>query len=128
MKNRFTLAALALAVLAGTASYAKAQDYDRDDYRYQRGYQYDRYDHGRENFRRGMNVAREVGYRDGAETARGDMWHRKPYNPNPRGRYDDADHGYRSEFGDRHEYREHYTEAYREGYMSAFRNGRYGNW
>ena len=36
------------------------------------------------------------------------------------GRYDDADHGYRSEFGDKHEYREHYTDAYREGYQRNY--------
>ena len=140
MKNKFRLAALALAIVAGCRSYAAAQDYrydDRDDDRYynrdDRYYDrddryYDRYDrdgYRYESFRRGMHVAREVGFRDGAEVARDDMWSGKPFNPNPRGRFDDADHGYRHEFGNKHEYREHYSEAYRQGYMSTFRGNRY---
>ena len=143
MKNQLRLAALAFAVVAGSAGYAAAQDYrydDRDDNRYDQrdnsryvdrddnryydrddnryydrdGYRYDR-------FRRGMHVAREVGFRDGAQVAREDMWRGKRFNPNPRGRYDDADHGYRHQFGNKREYRERYSEAYREGYMNTFR-------
>jgi hypothetical protein len=129
MKSKFTMAALALTVLAGTAGYAAAQDYryyDRDDNRYYDRYDnrdYDRYD-GRYS-RRGIHVAREIGFRDGAAVAREDMWRGKPFNPNPRGRYDDADHGYRHEFGNRHEYREHYSAAYRAGYQNTFRGGYY---
>jgi hypothetical protein len=135
MKNKLRLTALALAVVAGTAGYAAAQDYrydDRDDNRYynrddNRYYDrddnryYDRDGYRYENFRRGLRVAREIGFRDGAQVAREDMWRGKRFNPNPRGRYDDADHGYRHQFGNKHEYREHYTQAYREGYMSTFR-------
>jgi len=126
MKNKLTTAALALTVLAGTAGYAAAQDYryyDRDDQRYydRDGYRY--YD--RDDFRGGFHVARDFGFRDGAAVAREDMWRGKPFNPNPRGPYDDADHGYRREFGSKHEYREHYTQAYREGYQSAFRGWGY---
>lgn len=109
-------AALALAVLAGSVGVASAQDYryyDRDGDRYERGY--------RGDFREGMHAAREIGFQDGSQVAREDMWRGKPFNPNPRGRYDDADHGYRREYGDRHEYREHYSEAYREGYQNTFR-------
>ena len=126
MKSKFTMAALTLAVLAGTVGYAAAQDYrydrdgdryyDRDDNRY-----YDRDD----RFRDGFHVAREFGFRDGAAVAREDMWRGKSFNPNPRGRYDDADHGYRSEFGNKHEYRERYSEAYRAGYQSTFRGRGY---
>ena len=147
MNNKLRLAALALAVVAGTAGYAAAQDYryddrddnpyynrddsryyDRDDSRYydrddNRYYDRDSYRHG--NFRRGMRVARQIGFRDGSQVAREDMWRGKPFNPNPRGRYDDADHGYRRQFGNRHEYREHYSEAYREGYQSTFRGNEY---
>jgi len=119
-------------VLAGTAGIAAAQDgryYDNDDYRYQ-NYSYDRddnrYDYERHNFRYGMHEAREFGARDGASVARQDLWSRKPFNPNPRGRFDDADHGYRREFGSLHEYRERYTEAYRAAYQRCFRrNDRY---
>lgn len=116
MRHILRTAALGLAVLAGTAGFAAAQDwrYDSDDY-----YRYDR-DGYRDNFRRGMHFAREIGYQDGAQVAREDTWRGKRFNPNPRGRYAWADHGYRDEFGSRYEYREHYAEAYREGYRNAF--------
>ncbi len=109
MKSKFTMAALTLAVLAGTVGYAAAQDYryDRDEDRY-----YDRDDNRYHD--------RDDRFRNGFHVARG-----KSFNPNPRGRYDDADHGYRSEFGNKHEYRERYSEAYREGYQSTFRGSGY---
>lgn len=119
MKSKLALAALALAVVTGASGLASAQDgryYDRDDYRY-----YDRDD----SFRYGLKVARDVGFNDGAQVAREDMWRGKPFNPNPRGRYDDADHGYRSQFGDKHEYREAYSAAYRNGYFSVRGRGYY---
>ena len=94
--------------------------YDRDDYRYN-----DRDGYGYDSYRRGLNLARDFGFRDGPQVAREDMWNRKPFNLNPRGRYDDADHGYRRQFGNKHEYREHYSEAYRDGYMSTFRGRGY---
>ncbi|MBV9180576.1 MAG: hypothetical protein JO356_04635 [Acidobacteria bacterium] len=124
MKSKLRRALLACAIFAGLLGYAAAEDhsyYDRDDYRYDHdGYRYDRDDYGAD-FRHGMHVARDIGFRDGAEIAREDMWRGKPFNPRPRGRYDDADHGYRPQFGSIHEYREHYADAYREGYSSAFR-------
>ena len=116
-KNKLALAALALAVVTGGSGLAAAQDgryNDRGDYRYQNGY-HDRDD----SFRRGLDVARDFGFRDGAQVAREDMWKGKPFQPNPRGPYDNADHGYRSQFGDRHEYREAYSAAYRDGYFSV---------
>ena len=142
MKNRLALAALVLGMAAGSAGIASAQDYrypdrdgrydNRDDSRYDNrdgdrdNRYYDRGGDRDDYFRRGLEVARNTGFHDGAEVAREDMWRNKPFNPNPRGRYDDADHGYRSQFGDKHEYREHYSEAYRDGYASAFRqNGNY---
>ena len=133
MNKKLRMAALLVSVVAGTVGFAAAQDsryydrdgyYDRDDYRSNNGY-YGQDGYRNDNFRRGMQVARDFGYRDGAQVAREDMWHRKPFNPRPRGRYDDADHGYRSEFGNKHEYRERYSEAYREAYMRTFRNGGY---
>jgi hypothetical protein len=127
MRNKLALAALALAVVTGASGLAAAQDgrygdrddnrySDRDDYRYS-----DRDGYRNDNFRRGLKVAREVGYRDGTQVAREDMWKNKPFNPNPRGRYDNADHGYRGQFGNRREYREHYSEAYRDAYANTFR-------
>ena len=143
MRTSFKTLAMIATVLAGTAGIAAAQDghyndgcysdrddyrydnrtYDNDDYRYQNRYD-NRYD-GRDNFRQGMQEAREEGFRDGSAVAREDMWRGKPFNPNPRGRYDDADHGYRSEFGNKHEYREHYIDAYREGYQRNYSGRNY---
>ena len=124
MKYKLALAALALAVVTGASGFAAAQDGrygDRDDYRYNDNRYYDRDD----NYRRGFDVARDFGFRDGAQVAREDMWNRKRFNPNPRGRFDDADHGYRREFGDEHEYREQYSAAYRQGYRNTFRERGY---
>jgi hypothetical protein len=147
MRTSFKTLAVIATVLAGTAGIAAAQDgryYDRDDDRYQnRPYDNDDYryenrdydrddnryedrDYGRDSFRYGMHEAREFGARDGASVARQDLWSRKPFNPNPRGRFDDADNGYRREFGSLHEYREHYIEAYRQAYQRSYRrNDRY---
>lgn len=65
--------------------------------------------------------AYEIGYRDGASVAREDAEDVKPYNPQPRGRYDDLDHGYRREYGSKSEYKARYADGYREGYRSAIR-------
>jgi hypothetical protein len=127
MNIKLRLATLAFAVVAGTVGYASAQDYGygRDDYRYDRNSRYyDRDDYRYDSFRRGMNIARERGFYDGEETARKDMWRGKRYNPYPRGH---TDRGYRHEFGDKHEYREYYSDGYREGYMRAYRSDRYGS-
>jgi len=66
--------------------------------------------------------AYQIGFRDGASVAREDVARGKPYNPNPRGRYDDEDHGY-SGSGDKNAYRAEYARGYRAGYQSAC--GRY---
>jgi hypothetical protein len=67
------------------------------------------------------NVAFNFGYQDGASVAREDMAKNKPYNPNPRGKYDDEDHGYRGEYGSKDAYRAQYANGYRSGYQAAFR-------
>lgn len=138
MKTSLKTLAMIVTMLAGTVGIAAAQAgrysdgdgyrdqnrYDNDDYRY--GNRYENRDYGRDNFRHGMHEAREFGARDGASVARQDMWSRKPFNPNPRGRFDDADNGYRREFGSKHEYRENYIVAYRQAYQRSFRrNDRY---
>jgi hypothetical protein len=123
MKSKLALAVMVLGIVASSASFAAAQDYryaDRDDNRY-----YDRSAYGDDNFRRSLDVARDFGFRDGADMAREDMWKNKPFNPNPRARYDHADNGYRREFGDKHEYREQYSAAYRAGYANVFRRNGY---
>ncbi|MEY2413380.1 MAG: hypothetical protein QOD84_1986 [Acidobacteriaceae bacterium] len=67
--------------------------------------------------------AYEIGYRDGASVAREDVQSGKPYNDRPRGRYDDMDHGYRSEYGSKNAYKAQYANGYRAGYQSSA--GRY---
>lgn len=120
MKRKLRLVAMAMVFLAGTVGYAAAQDwgYNRDGNRY---YDNDAYrDSGR-----GIEAAHQFGFRDGQEAGRGDLWSAKPFHPNPRGRFDGADHGYRREFGSKHEYREQYAQAYREGYERAYNDGRH---
>ena len=106
--------------LVGSVGMAAAQDYryhDRDDY-----YGYNRYDGG--DFRRGMDVARIVGFEDGEQQAREDMWRAKPFNPYPRG-HNHADRGYSRDFGSVQQYRQQYAQAYQEGYNRAFHRDRF---
>ena len=84
-------------------------DGDRDDY-----YRGNRF-YGSDN-----RIAFNTGYQDGASVAHEDMFKNKPFDPEPRGKYDDRDHGYRREYGDKNYYRSQYTEGYRAGYQSAF--------
>jgi len=120
MNRKLSLAALAVAFLTGSAGIAAAQNwgYDRDD---DRGYRYERHD--RDDFGRGIQVARSIGFEDGEQVAREDIWHRKPFNPYPRG-HNHADRGYSRDFGNRQEYREQYARAYQQGYNNAFHRDR----
>jgi len=59
------------------------------------------------------NQSHEIGFRDGALVAREDIREGKPYNPNPRGRYEDRARDYRGQ----------YASGYRAGYEST--RGRY---
>jgi hypothetical protein len=79
---------------------------------------------GRDGYEGARDVAYRFGYQDGADMARGDREHGKPYNPNPRSMYEDRDHGYRREFGNKDAYRAEYSDAYRRGYDEAM-NRRY---
>jgi len=73
------------------------------------------------SYRYDNDTGYSIGYQDGASIAREDMWKSKPFNPNPRGKYDDMDHGYRREFGDKNYYKSQYAAGYREGYENSFR-------
>jgi len=66
----------------------------------------------------------DVGYQDGVTMAREDLYKNKPFNPNPRARFDGRDHGYSREYGDKNAYRAQYSDGYRGGYEATF-NGRY---
>jgi len=66
------------------------------------------------------NPGYSAGYTDGREVAREDRMRGKPFNENPRGKYDHRDHGYIREYGDKNDYRARYTEGYRAGYEASF--------
>lgn len=69
----------------------------------------------------GGNQAYNFGYQDGASVARGDIRDHKPFNPNPRSKYEDEDRGYNSSLGDKGAYRARYADGYRAGYQATFR-------
>ena len=92
-------------------------DRDMDEPPYNRGgYVYDQSGYGSAG-----NMGYRIGLQDGMSQAREDTFKNKPFNANPRGKYDDRDHGYRREYGDKNSYRAEYTDGYRAGYESAFR-------
>jgi hypothetical protein len=98
-------------------------DGDRDDYRRNNGYEGNGY-YGNGAYGSDSRIGYDNGYQDGASMARDDAYRNKPFNPNPRGRFDDRDHGYRREYGDKSSYRAQYTDGYRAGYQAAY-GGRY---
>jgi len=96
------------------------RDGDRDRYRNNGYYGNGYYGNNAYDSRIGYNT----GYQDGVTMAREDQYKNQPFNPNPRARFDDRDHGYRREYGDKNSYKAEYTDGYRAGYQSTF-NGRY---
>ena len=101
-----------------SSGWRQSSDVYRDD-----GY-YNRSSRGDYGWGGGGNVAYNNGWNDGSSVAQSDLGSGKNYNSNPRGRYDDADHGYRREFGDKHAYKSEYTAGYRAGYDSVFSQAR----
>ena len=108
---------------AYSSGWGRGNDHDRDD-GYSNRSDRDGYGYSREG---GGNIAYNNGWNDGSSVAQSDMANRKKYNSNPRGDYDDADHGYRREYGDKHAYKTEYTAGYRAGYDSVFSQSR-GRW
>jgi hypothetical protein len=93
-------------------------NYDDDDDRGYRGVGDWHYGRGGYGYN---SPAYNLGYQDGSTVARQDIASHKRFNPNPRGRYDDKDHGYSREYGDKNEYRTEYAAGYRGGYQSNYR-------
>ena len=89
------------------------RDGDRDD-----GYRGNGYYRGN-SYGYSSRVGYDIGYQDGVNVAREDLSRNKSFNPNPRGPFDDRDHGYRREYGDRNAYRSQYTDGYRAGYQAT---------
>src|SRR5205807_721764 len=112
MARATRMAALATAVMLLFGGLALAQrDYDDDD-----GY-------SRGGGAQARQYGYQSGYRDGSTVARQDRGRGKRFNPNPRGPYDDKDHGYRSDYGDKNAYKAQYTNGYRAGYEAKYNRG-----
>jgi hypothetical protein len=97
-------------------------DNDRDDHR-NNGYPGNGY-YGSGAYGNDSRIGYDTGYQDGVSMARDDAYRNKPFNPNPRGRFDDRYHGYRPGYGDKSAYRNQYADGYRAGYQASY-NGRY---
>jgi len=65
-------------------------------------------------------VAYDSGYQDGVTMAREDLYKGKPFNPNPRARFEGRDHEYHREYGNQNAYQGEYTDGYRAGYRATF--------
>jgi hypothetical protein len=98
------------------------RDGDRDD-RYRGGANYGNGYYGG-SYVDNRRIAYDTGYQDGVTMAREDLYKNKRFNPNPRARFDNRDHGYHHEYGDKNTYKNQYTDGYRAGYEATF-NGRY---
>jgi len=90
----------------------------RDDYRYG---DRDRYDDIYESRRWGYaDVAYDIGYRDGLDAGRKDLERNKDFDPDDRGSYRDADHGYRNSYGNKEAYKREYQAAFLRGYQDGY--------
>lgn len=68
-----------------------------------------------------VDVARNTGYRDGLEKGRNDAAQAKSYRLDRHDYYRNADHGYRSSFGNKEQYRQAYRENFQRGYEEGYR-------
>jgi hypothetical protein len=69
-------------------------------------------------------VAQQNGYREGLRQGQDDASRRRGSNYENAARYRDALSGYRSEFGNRDDYRRAFREGFRQGYEEGYRNRR----
>jgi len=71
------------------------------------------------------DVAFDTGYRDGLQAGQNDFRQRKEFKPQKHDAYEDANHGYRKNYGDKNLYKEQYRKGFLRGYEDAFnRRGR----
>jgi hypothetical protein len=71
------------------------------------------------------DVGFDTGYRDGLQAAREDLRDHKGFHPEKHDAYEDADHGYRKEFGDKKVYKQQYRKGFIRGYQDALGSGPY---
>ena len=70
------------------------------------------------------DVALDTGYRDGLSAAQKDLRERKDYRPEKHDSYEDGDHGYHKNYGDKKLYKDEYRKGFLRGYQDAFNRQR----
>jgi hypothetical protein len=70
------------------------------------------------------DVAYDIGYRDGLSAGTDDFSRRHNARPEDQHDYKEADHGYRSDYGDKALYRQQYRNGFLQGYQDAYRGVR----
>jgi len=66
------------------------------------------------------DVAFDTGYRDGLGAGQKDLRDRKDYRPEKHDSFEDADHGYRRNYGSKDDYKQAYKKGFLRGYEDAF--------
>jgi len=66
------------------------------------------------------DVAMDTGYRDGLQAGYNDLRRQKDFHPEKHDAYEDGNHGYRKDYGDKNLYKEQYRKAFIRGYEDAF--------
>ena len=70
--------------------------------------------------RQGNNPAYDIGYRDGQAVGQKDRQHGKAFRPDKNDQYEDADHGYNKQYGDKNQYKSMYRDAFQRGYQDGY--------
>lgn len=89
-----------------------------DDSFYGRARRFDSDDGGR--YSPDGSFASQIGYEDGLIDGRKDLRANKPFRPDKHDRYEDANHGYRSDYGNKKLYKQQYRQAYTNGYQDGY--------
>jgi hypothetical protein len=66
------------------------------------------------------DVALDTGYRDGLQAGQTDSRQHKNFNPTKHEAYEDANHGYRKDYGNKNLYKDQYRKGFVRGYEDAF--------
>jgi len=123
---------MGVATVASTTANAQWRR-DRDDYRRDRNYD----PYGRNRGYNTYDIARQQGYSYGLSVGAGDAQRGQSYKPQRSRYFKDATEGYRSEFGNKGQYKQVFRDAFVQGYNEGYQryayqrrsnNGRWGNW
>lgn len=93
--------------------------------RFEGAYEVPPYNGDNDDYRSGnrfnqTDVAFRVGYEDGLIQGGKDRRGNKNFQPSKHDRYEDADHGYSSDYGTKKEYKREYREGYLDGYQKGY--------